>query len=74
MWEGAGEPSLAATLHPALQSGAGDLRLVIGPEGGFHPDEVALARELGVPLAGLGPLVLRTETAGIVAATIALHA
>jgi hypothetical protein len=33
---------------------------------------VALAQGLGIPLAGLGPLILRTETAGPVAAAIAL--
>jgi 16S rRNA (uracil1498-N3)-methyltransferase len=48
------------------------VRLIIGPEGGWHPDEVALAQGLGIPLAGLGPLILRTETAGTVAAAIAL--
>ncbi len=74
LWEGASESSLAAALCPAIQGGANDIRLVVGPEGGFHSDEIALARALGVPLAGLGPLILRTETAAIVATALALDA
>ena len=74
LWEGAREQSLGAALHAALALGVSDLRFIIGPEGGFHQDEVALARNLGIPIAGLGPTILRTETAAIVAATIALTA
>lgn len=48
------------------------LSLVIGPEGGI-PEEDALAAEArGAVLAGLGPGILRTETAAVVAAAIAL--
>jgi len=73
LWEEAGASDLAATIRSTLQSGDDDVTLVIGPEGGFHPDEVTLARELGVSLAGLGPLILRTETAAIVAAALTLN-
>jgi len=52
---------------------APQLFLIIGPEGGFSPAEVAAAREQGVLVAGLGPRILRTETAGIVAASIILY-
>ena len=45
--------------------------LLIGPEAGFADDELAQARGAGVPIASLGPTVLRTETAAIVAATLA---
>ena len=72
LWEGTDEPLLAEALRPALAAGIADVRLVVGPEGGFHRDEVALARELGIAVAGLGPLILRAETAGLVAAAIAL--
>lgn len=37
--------------------------LVIGPEGGFAPEEVALAEGLGFARVKLGRFVLRTETA-----------
>jgi len=75
LWEGRPEEDLAAALGPghARAGVGGDVHLVVGPEGGFHPDEVALARRLGVPLAGLGPLILRTETAALAAATLALN-
>ncbi len=45
---------------------------LIGPEGGFTPDEVNAAREAGVELAGLDGNILRAETAAIVSATILL--
>lgn len=48
--------------------------LFIGPEGGFDPAEIDLARTADVGLVTLGPRILRSETAGIVAATIALEA
>ncbi|HEX5261237.1 MAG TPA: RsmE family RNA methyltransferase [Gaiellales bacterium] len=46
--------------------------LLIGPEPGFSPGELELARERGVAVATFGPVVLRTETAAIVAAALAL--
>lgn len=39
------------------------ISLVIGAEGGFSLEEVALAREAGLRLAGLGRRILRCETA-----------
>lgn len=74
LWEGHGDDTLAAVLGAGSADKAAEVRLVVGPEGGFHPDEVALARELGIAVAGLGPLILRSETAALVAAAIALHA
>jgi len=46
--------------------------LAIGPEGGFTEAEVARAGTLGFLPVALGPLVLRSETAAVVAATLAL--
>ncbi|MBC6996485.1 RsmE family RNA methyltransferase [Neolewinella lacunae] len=61
---------LGATAVPLLrdttQAGR-DVRVVIGPEGGFSPAEAALARELGYQWVSLGPQRLRTETAAIAA-------
>src|SRR5262249_23922704 len=73
LWEEHGDDTLAEMLGAQSGVEASEIRLVIGPEGGFHADEVALARELGIAVAGLGPLILRSETAVLVAATIALH-
>ena len=47
--------------------------LTLGPEGGFTLDEIALAREKGFQTAGLGPRILRAETAALAATTLAQH-
>jgi len=51
-----------------------EVRLYVGPEGGFAPREVALARDAGIVLVSLGPRILRTETAGLVALSAVLYA
>ena len=48
--------------------------LAVGPEGGFSDDERNALQALGWRLGSLGPRVLRTETAGVVAAAIVLNA
>ncbi|HYX86429.1 MAG TPA: RsmE family RNA methyltransferase [Gaiellales bacterium] len=47
--------------------------LLIGPEPGFSERELELARGRGVAVATFGPVVLRTETAAIVAAALTLR-
>jgi 16S rRNA (uracil1498-N3)-methyltransferase len=47
--------------------------LLIGPEAGFSESELELARERGVAVATFGPVVLRTETAAVVAAALTLR-
>ena len=47
--------------------------LLIGPEPGFSERELELARGRGVAVATFGPVVLRTETAAVVAAALALR-
>ena len=44
--------------------------LFTGPEGGFSPAELQLAREYGHPVVKLGPRILRTETAPLVALAV----
>ncbi len=46
------------------------LNLLIGPEGGFSDTEVALARSRGYQVLRLGPRILRTETAPVVALSL----
>ena len=47
------------------------IAIVIGPEGGFSPEEAAAASERGFAMTGLGPRILRTETAsGFVLASL----
>jgi 16S rRNA (uracil1498-N3)-methyltransferase len=64
-----------AALRELLQGvGPGSsLALLIGPEGGFTPEEVALACGKGAAPISLGPRVLRTETAAVVAAALILY-
>ena len=63
-------PSLAKMLAPLP---AQNVILLIGPEGGFTPDEIALAIKAGFQAVSLGKRILRTETAGI-AAISTIHA
>jgi 16S rRNA (uracil1498-N3)-methyltransferase len=43
----------------------GAIRVLVGPEGGLTPDELAAAKRAGFQSTSLGPRVLRTETAGM---------
>jgi len=45
-------------------------RVLIGPEGGLHPDEIELALRSGLRQVGLGPRILRSETATVTAISI----
>ena len=47
--------------------------LFIGPEGGFSEGEVQQAAAAGVSIVSLGPRILRTETAGPIAAALILY-
>lgn len=63
-----GELGVRALDHPAME-----IRLAVGPEGGFADKDVAALRTAGFHGLSLGPRVLRTETAGA-AALAALQA
>ena len=74
-WEGesaSGGRGLRPYLR-GLQPAPEALSLFIGPEGGFGEEEAALAGEAGCVAVSLGPRVLRSETAGIVAAALVMH-
>jgi 16S rRNA (uracil1498-N3)-methyltransferase len=47
--------------------------VLLGPEGGFAPDEAAHARAAGFEPVSLGGRVLRAETAAVVAAALCQH-
>lgn len=49
-----------------------EVRLFIGPEGGFADGEIALAERHGASPVTLGPRILRAETAAIVATALTL--
>jgi 16S rRNA (uracil1498-N3)-methyltransferase len=59
-------------LHELALPEAGDILLVVGPEGGISPDERDALRAAGAVEARLGPTVLRTSTAGAAAAAVLL--
>ncbi|WP_237227718.1 RsmE family RNA methyltransferase [Rubinisphaera sp. JC750] len=48
--------------------------LFVGPEGGFTPEEEDLLAEHGAKAISVGPYVLRTETAGLTLAAVAVAA
>ena len=50
-----------------------NITLLIGPEGGFSPEEENMAEQQGVTFLSMGPRILRTETAGL-AAVAAINA
>ena len=50
-----------------------EIWLFIGPEGGWSETEAGQAGALGIVALSLGPRILRTETAGIVAASVILY-
>ena len=77
-WEGKEAPSLkvwAGQTIPALKNlgHPASVLLLVGPEGGFDPAEVALAKKHGFALFGLGGNILRSETAAIVASALLLY-
>ncbi|MFJ2275077.1 16S rRNA (uracil(1498)-N(3))-methyltransferase [Streptomyces sp. NPDC087866] len=51
---------------------SGEIVLVVGPEGGVSPDELAAFAAAGARTCRLGPTVLRTSTAGTAAAALLL--
>ncbi|MCK8431723.1 16S rRNA (uracil(1498)-N(3))-methyltransferase [Streptomyces sp. D2-8] len=61
-----------APLATAELPSTGEIVLVVGPEGGVAPEELALFEEAGAAAYRLGRSVLRTSTAGTAAAAVLL--
>ena len=66
------EPGAADHLGRVRPPESGDLVLIVGPEGGITGEESAAFQAAGAMARGLGPTVLRTSTAGTVAAAVLL--
>ena len=66
-WEGGGR-AFGVTAGEAGTPAS--VLLLVGPEGGFTSDEVALAERAGATLVSLGPRTLRAESAGLTAVAL----
>lgn len=64
--------ALTAAIDDVFARAAVDV--LIGPEGGWSPEEVAQATERGAVIVTLGDRILRSETAGLVAGTLVMAA
>ena len=76
LWQSQIKADLKLVLHPEAQPLASHARpqqlaLLIGPEGGLSENEVSAAQAAGFHAACFGPRVLRTETAPVVALSLA---
>jgi 16S rRNA (uracil1498-N3)-methyltransferase len=67
LWEDEKSRPLAHAIAPGTRR----VVLLVGPEGGFAPAEVEACALAGFVSVGLGPRILRTETAAIVAVALA---
>jgi 16S rRNA (uracil1498-N3)-methyltransferase len=65
-WEEATEPLRAVPFEDVAEQ----VTVGVGPEGGLTAHEITIT---GLPAVRLGPTILRTETAGVVAAALVLH-
>lgn len=67
------ERGMAATREALNQIKSGmSVGILIGPEGGFDPQEVTLAREAGGIIISLGQRILRAETAAVTAVSMGM--
>lgn len=62
--------SESRTRPPAPPHPAAKVFVMVGPEGGFEPQEVELARQAGFSVLGMGPRILKAETAALAAAVL----
>lgn len=68
LWEGASLPLRAALIEQVER-----IAVVVGPEGGLTRGEAEALADAGAILASLGPRILRTENAPVVAAAALLY-
>ena len=68
LWEGEQSRTMAQALERLANPAS--IAIIVGPEGGLAEQEVDAAVARGAVPVTLGPLILRTETAGVVALAI----
>jgi 16S rRNA (uracil1498-N3)-methyltransferase len=66
------DPGAGTALSTLPLPSSGRLVVIVGPEGGLSPAEAAALAGAGAVGAHLGPTMLRTSTAGVVAASVML--
>ncbi|PID40043.1 MAG: rRNA methyltransferase [Proteobacteria bacterium] len=66
-WEG---KPLSTDIFAGSRSSPQSILAVVGPEGGFTSDEAEMAQSNGFLICGLGPRILRAQTAAIAACTV----
>jgi len=69
-WEQDNEKALSQVADEVIAQGARTIALVIGPEGGIAPSEIARLQQQGAQTAHMGRTILRVETACSVACGI----
>jgi 16S rRNA (uracil1498-N3)-methyltransferase len=62
--------SLKRTLAADRTKSVNRILVVLGPEGGFTSREIDRTKDAGFTVAGLGPRILRAETASLAACTL----
>ena len=68
-----GIPGLESRSYPRDSRNVRKVLALIGPEGGFTPDEVRLALEHAFVCVSLGPRILKADTAAVTACAILQH-
>lgn len=63
------KPIPFANINKEMQKASG-ISVFVGPEGGFDHTETELLRQKGALVAGLGPRILRADTASVAAVTL----
>ena len=63
-------PSKPFELPDSNDSSVKSVMAIIGPEGGFTPDEIAAARTCGYETVSLGPRILKADTATLAVSTL----
>ncbi len=62
-YEKEGQRLLGTALEAMRSEPPKTVAVIVGPEGGFSPEEAQMAEEAGISLFGLGKRILRTESA-----------
>jgi len=68
LWENEEKIKLKSFLRNSkdlLKENDFNINIIVGPEGGFSPDEIKSANSIGIKSVSLGDLILRSETAAI---------